>query len=287
MFFRTLPYPDIFTKNAHGYILATYCEHYFFYHCSFVMTSSSQRSQIALVGYGSMGKELERLAGQYGCSVEAVFSSKRPLSRSTIEERSFDVAIDFSLPDAVLNNTKILAEQGKNIVLGTTGWMQHKSEIENIVQQNNTALIWGTNFSVGVQIFNRVARLAAELAARFDDYDLAIHELHHTRKRDSPSGTALTLAEMVQEILPRKTTFLTDASQGRISPEALHISSTRIGEVPGTHTLYLDALPDTIEITHRARNRSGFAIGALRAARWIEGKQGMMEFSNVFEYLHE
>lgn len=251
------------------------------------MTSSSQRSQIALVGYGSMGKELERLAGQYGCSVEAVFSSKRPLSCSTIEERSFDVAIDFSLPDAVLNNTKILAEQGKNIVLGTTGWMQHKSEIENIVQQNNTALIWGTNFSVGVQIFNRVARLAAELAARFDDYDLAIHELHHTRKRDSPSGTALTLAEMVQEILPRKTTFLTDASQGRISPEALHISSTRIGEVPGTHTLYLDALPDTIEITHRARNRSGFAIGALRAARWIEGKQGMMEFSHVFEYLHE
>lgn len=247
---------------------------------------SSSPTRIALVGYGSMGKELERLAPQYGCAVRSIFTTKRPLTSATIQEQPFDVAIDFSIPTTVLTNTRLLAENGKNIILCTTGWMQHKSAIEEIILSSNTALVWGTNFSVGVQIFNRVARVAAELAAQFDDYDIAIHELHHTRKLDSPSGTALSLASIVQSAVQRKTTILGDTAHGRIAADALHVSSTRVGETPGTHTLYLDAVPDTIEITHRARNRGGFAIGALRTARWIVGKQGMMEFSEVFEQLH-
>ncbi len=238
--------------------------------------------RIALVGYGSMGKELERLAPRYGCVVEQIFSTRRPLQSTQINDLSFDVAIDFSLPSAVLDNAQILAEHGKNIVLGTTGWMAHREALGELIGKKNIGLVWGTNFSVGVQIFSHLVRMAAEFANKFDEYDVALHELHHTRKIDAPSGTALSLAQIVQAAMPQKTSLLTDTTDGRIAPEALHVSSTRVGETPGTHTLYLDALPDTIELTHRARNRSGFAIGALRAARWIDGKQGMMEFSEIF-----
>lgn len=242
--------------------------------------------RIALVGYGSMGKELERLAPQYACHVEQIFTAKRPLSSASAADLNFDVAIDFSLPVTVLENTRFLANHGKNIVLGTTGWMQHKGTLAAIVHESNIGLVWGTNFSVGVQIFSHLVRAAAEFAERFDDYDVALHELHHTRKLDSPSGTALSLAALIQDALLRKTTLLTDTSHGRIAPEALHISSTRVGETPGTHTLYIDSSADTIEIIHRARNRSGFAIGALRTAQWLRGREGMMEFSEVFPQLH-
>jgi 4-hydroxy-tetrahydrodipicolinate reductase len=250
------------------------------------MDTTSTPVRIALVGYGSMGKELERLAPQYACTVEQIFTSKRPLSRIQASDMNFDVAIDFSLPGNVLDNVRFLAEHGKSVVLGTTGWMQHKDTLAAIVRESRIGLVWGTNFSVGVQIFSHLVRAAAEFAQRFDDYDVALHELHHTRKLDSPSGTALSLAALVQEALPRKTTLLPNTSHGRIAPEALHVSSTRLGETPGTHTFYLDSLPDTIELTHRARNRSGFAIGALRTARWLQDKQGMMEFSEVFPQLH-
>lgn len=261
--------------------------HFPFFATTMHNTSPSAPVRIALVGYGSMGKELERLAPQYGCQVIQIFTGKRPLSGTQAPDLDFDVAIDFSLPVSVLENTRFLAEQGKNIVLGTTGWMQHKDSLAAIVQKSGIGLVWGTNFSVGVQIFSHLVRAAAEFAHRFEEYDVALHELHHTRKLDSPSGTALSLAALVQEALPRKSVLLPDTSHGRIAKEALHVSSTRVGETPGTHTLYLDSLPDTIEITHRARNRSGFAIGALRTARWLNnGHQGMMEFGEVFPRLH-
>lgn len=250
------------------------------------MNKTSAPVRIALVGYGSMGKELERLASHYACQMEQIFTAKRPLSSAQAKDMNFDVAIDFSLPTTVLENVGFLANHGKNIVLGTTGWMQHKEALTTIVRESGIGLVWGTNFSVGVQIFSHLVRAAAEFAGRFDDYDVALHELHHTRKLDSPSGTALSLAALIQEALPRKAALLTDTSHGRIASEALHVSSTRVGETPGTHTFYLDSLPDTIEITHRARNRSGFAIGALRTAQWLRGRQGMMEFSEVFPQLH-
>ncbi len=234
---------------------------------------------LALVGYGAMGKELERLAAQAHCRVDAVFDADHPID----VQAAFDVAIDFSLPGAVLHNVRTLAAMKKNIVLGTTGWSEHATEIRRIVQDAGVGLIYGSNFSVGVQMFFRIVRAAARLANAHEDYDVFMHELHHTRKADSPSGTALTLAHILLDELDRKTDLLGETSHGKIVPGALHVSSTRGGEIPGTHTVYIDSIADTIELTHRARNRSGFALGALRAAHWIHGKTGVYDFSEVFE----
>jgi len=234
---------------------------------------------IALVGYGSMGRELERLAPQTGCRVDAVFDTEHPLDT---QAGGFDIAIDFSRPDAVLSTVRMLATLKKNIVLGTTGWAQHKEEIRTLVEEAGIGLVHGSNFSVGVQMFFRIVRAAAKIANAHTDYDAFLHEMHHVRKADSPSGTALTLARILLDELDRKTELLTETSHGKIAPEALHVTSSRGGEIPGTHTVYLDSIADTIELTHRARNRSGFALGALRAAHWIHGKKGMYDFSEVF-----
>ncbi len=229
-----------------------------------------------------MGKELERLADQYGCRVQQIFTSKRPLVSAFQTDLDFDVAIDFSKPDAVLANTRFCAEHGKHIVIGTTGWAAQKSDLEAIISNASIGAVWGANFSVGVLMFMRIVEAAATLANRYDEYDAALHELHHHRKLDSPSGTALALADILQQNLDRKTTLLEETSHGRISPDALHVSSTRVGEIPGTHTVYFDSLADTLELTHRARNRSGFAIGALRAARWVAGKRGLFDVRDIF-----
>lgn len=237
---------------------------------------------VALVGYGAMGRELERLAPQSGCRVDAVFDEQRPLHA---EHQNFDVAIDFSLPSAVLGNVRTLAAMKKNIVLGTTGWTDHAEEIRRVVDDAGVGLVYGSNFSVGVQMFFRIVRAAARLAHAHPDYDVFMHELHHVRKADSPSGTALTLAQVLVDEVGRKKDVLVETSHGKITPTALHVSSTRGGDIPGTHTVYLDSVADTIELTHRARNRSGFALGALRAAHWIHGKIGFFDFSDIFDEL--
>lgn len=244
------------------------------------MVVSPDSLAIALVGYGGMGKELERLAPQTGCSVAAVFDTERPLTR---EAGGFDVAIDFSLPGAVVENVRTLAALKKNIVLGTTGWAEHRDEIVALVEEAGIGLVYGSNFSVGMQMFFRIVRAAARLANAHEEYDVFLHEIHHVRKADSPSGTALTLAHLLLEELDRKSELLAETSHGKIAPDVLHVTSARGGEVNGTHTVYLDSLADTIELTHRAKNRSGFALGALSAAKWIAGKKGLYDFSEVFE----
>ena len=250
--------------------------------------SLSDTLPIALVGYGTTGKEIERLAERYDCEVRQIFTSRRPLDGASDAEMNFEVAIDFSVPSATLGNARFLAARGKAVVLGATGWYSAEAmkELEEIIHRADGSLVWGTNFSVGVQILNRLARRAAEEIARFEEYDIALHELHHARKIDAPSGTALTLAKILQEALPRrKTEILAETSRGRIPSATLHVSSTRVGDTPGTHTLYIDSPADTIEITHRARNRSGFAAGALRAAHWARRHKGVKEFSEIFDDL--
>lgn len=245
------------------------------------MNNNTQNTlPIALVGYGGMGRELEALAARAHCRVTAIFNEEHPL---TAAATGFDVAIDFSLPNAVLHNVHTLASLQKDIVLGTTGWGASAGEVHAIVEQAGIGLVYGSNFSIGMQMFLRVVRAAARLANAHADYDAFLHEIHHTRKADSPSGTALTLADVLLHELERKTELLTETSHGRIAPEALHVTSARGGEIAGTHTVTLDSIADTIELTHRAKNRSGFALGALRAAHWIRGKTGMYDFSDVFE----
>jgi 4-hydroxy-tetrahydrodipicolinate reductase len=269
---------------------------------------TSRPLRIALIGYGTMGKEIERLAPRHGCEITQIFTSAQPLvyerlSIGTAAELDasltslrtgfdtdfgFDVAIDFSTPASVGDNVRTLTALGKNVVIGTTGWFGQKESallacsIQQSVLQASTGAVWGANFSVGVQMFFRIVQAAAELASTHEDYDLALHEVHHRRKLDSPSGTAAVLAEIVQHAVQRKTSLLVGKADGRIAQNALHSTSTRVGDVPGTHTLYLDSAADTLELTHRARNRSGFASGALRAARWIHGKQGWYDFADIF-----
>lgn len=235
--------------------------------------------KIALIGYGSMGKEIEAVAIENNIIITDIFDIDKPLQIDAVY--NFDVAIDFSMPTAVLDNTRILAYHKKNIVIGTTGWMENKENIFRIAIENNIGLLYGSNFSIGIQIFNKLVAQAASLISEINDYDIMLHELHHKRKKDSPSGTALAIAQIILKNNSRKTKILSDTSYEKIDPANLHVTSTRGGEIAGTHTVYLDSSADTIEITHRAKNRRGFAIGAISAAKWIFNKQGIYNFDDI------
>lgn len=237
--------------------------------------------KIAILGYGNMGREIERLAEERRIEVTEIFDIDRPIYKH--ERHDFDVAIDFSSPSAVLKNVETLGHIKKNLVIGTTGWKDQQSEVENLVNQSGIGAVYGSNFSIGMQIFYKIVERAAQLANNVSDYDVAIHELHHKRKVDSPSGTALVLSEIILKEFFRKNEVLQETSHGAISPHALHVSSMRLGEATGTHTIYIDSLADTIELTHRSKNRSGFALGALAAAEWIHGKTGFYNLRDVFE----
>jgi len=181
--------------------------------------------------------------------------------------RACDVAIDFSVADMVPRNAEACARAGVPLVVGTTGWQTRVAEVRSLVIEHDGALIYGANFSVGVQVFYRIAARAAELFRGLDSYDGFIEEAHHKRKRDAPSGTAVQLRNLVAEGLKRE----------------VPVVSTRAGYIPGTHRLGFDSAADQITLTHTARSREGFAAGALVAAGWIVGRKGFYEFSEVFD----
>jgi 4-hydroxy-tetrahydrodipicolinate reductase len=178
-----------------------------------------------------------------------------------------EVAVDFSVADMVPKNAEACARAGVPLVVGTTGWQSRVADVQRIVTECDGALIYGANFSVGVQVFYRIAARAAELFRGLESYDAFIEEAHHKRKRDAPSGTAVQLRDIVA------------ADLGREVP----VTSTRAGYIPGTHRLGFDSAADQITLTHTARSREGFAAGALLAARWIVGRKGMYEFAEVFD----
>ncbi len=232
-----------------------------------------------------MGKEIERCAPGENMEIVLRFDHQHPLP-ADMPATPFDVAIDFTLPDAAPGNIRRLLEWNRPIVVGTTGWLDALPEVEKLVQQGEGRVMWASNFSVGVQAFFRVVQQAATLFNQLERYDVALHEEHHVRKADSPSGTAHTIAETLLERIARKSRILTEASHGQIPSDTLHVSSRRVGETVGTHIVTFDAEADTIEVVHRAKNRSGFALGALVAARWIVNAQpGLYRFDDVFEEL--
>ncbi len=237
---------------------------------------------IILMGYGRMGMEIERVAVQRGHSISARFDVDHPAEGA---EMKGDVVIDFSTADALFYNLSLAFDNKLPIVVGTTGWNDKLPAVRALVEQTQSSLIYSSNFSVGMQIFQRVVQRAAELVNNSSEYDLMLHEIHHKRKVDSPSGSALSLASLILEAVDRKSTIQTETSHGRIDESALHVSSTRVGEVAGTHTVLLDSEADSIELTHRAKNRTGFALGSVLAAEWIVKNPGFHEFSTVFDSL--
>ncbi|MCA1949709.1 MAG: 4-hydroxy-tetrahydrodipicolinate reductase [Treponema sp.] len=233
---------------------------------------------IALIGYGKMGHMIEAAALERQHRIAAYvdpvvspakgFTSVAEMLASGIQ---IDVAIEFTRPDTAISNIEALVNARLPVVVGTTGWYAGLPEIAQKVQEKETSLLWSSNFSIGVQLFFRIASYAAKLFNEYEEYDVGGFEAHHNKKADSPSGTAKTLVERALKELDRKTTPVYDTLNRPPRPEELHFSSLRVGSVPGTHSLFFDSTADTIELTHTARSREGFARGAVRAAEWLVG----------------
>ena len=253
--------------------------------------------KIAIIGYGKMGKIVERIALEQGHTVVAIVESLpqdfnppsgAPLYRAIAESGDLcgaETAIEFTQPDTALVHIKALAEKKIPAVIGTTGWHDRLDEARRVVEQAGTSLIWASNFSLGVNIFYHIAWYAAQLADSFPEYDVGGFESHHNKKLDSPSGTAKTLVEGVLARMKRKNTAVWETLDRRPQPGELHFPSLRVGSVPGTHSLFFDSPADTIEITHTARSREGFASGAIRAAQWLPGRKGFFTIDDMLKDL--
>jgi 4-hydroxy-tetrahydrodipicolinate reductase len=226
--------------------------------------------KIALIGYGAMGHLVGKLAVEQGHEIAItidVDDAAKSVDKLADALDGSDVAIDFSIAAAVLKNAHASAIAGVPLVVGTTAWLHELPKVKSIISENDGALVYGSNFSVGAQVFFRIAQFAAGLFQHLESYDAFIEEAHHKRKADAPSGTALQLGKIVSDHL------------GRDVP----ISSTRAGHIPGTHRVGFDSSADQIRLEHVARSREGFALGALMAAKWIIGRKGVYEYAEVFD----
>lgn len=239
---------------------------------------------IAIVGYGKMGHEIEKLAKEKGITIKSIIDPKiGEATHKEINEESLkdvDVAIDFTHPDSAVENIKKVSALGRNMVVGTTGWYDRMDDVKKIIEKANTGLIWSGNFSVGVNIFFKIIENAAEVMNKFNDYDVFVHEFHHNQKADSPSGTAVMIGKILTENIERKNKVVTEELKRKINPEELHVSSTRSGSIPGTHIVGFDSKADTIELKHTARGRQGFALGAVMAAEWVKDKKGFFDIND-------
>jgi len=225
---------------------------------------------LAILGHGKMGRLIEQLAPEFGFEVRARFTTVDVDSLSADTLRGAHIAVEFTTPHAAPHNLLRLASLGVNTVCGTTGWLEHLPEVRSAVASAGTALVWSANFSVGVNVFLQTVGRAATFFAKYPEYDAWGWEIHHSAKKDAPSGT---LAKLADEI--RKSGYT----------RALTLTANRAGAHPGTHEIGFDSAADTITLRHTARSREGFARGALRAAKWIAGKKGVYEFREILDQL--
>jgi 4-hydroxy-tetrahydrodipicolinate reductase len=239
--------------------------------------------KIALIGYGKLGHQIEQIAQTKGHEIIAKFSSQSPPIQESKETlQNVDVCIDFSSPYCVVDNIKALAEQGKSVVVGTTGWYDQLNEVKDYVLNTNIGFLYAPNFSIGMLRFMQIIKEAAKLFNKLPEYDVGGMEIHHNQKVDSPSGTAETLANILLEELKRKRSVVYETLDREIAPSELHFASLRCGSTPGTHTIYFDSPNDTIELTHRVRDRAGLARGAVAAAEWLRNKKGFYSLNDMF-----
>jgi len=237
--------------------------------------------KIALLGYGKIGKEIEKVALGRNHEIVLVIDVSNLEALTGENLRQADVAIDFSAPGSAFSNIVACFEAGIPVVCGTTGWLDQMEEVKTMCRQRNQTFFYASNFSLGVNVFFAVNRYLASIMDQLDDYDVWLKEIHHIHKQDAPSGTALSLAVDIIAALGRKSSWeLNKASES----SSLKISAVREGEVPGTHTITYDSPVDTLEISHVAKSRKGFALGAVLAAEFIRDRKGVFEMKDMIGF---
>ena len=251
--------------------------------------------KIALIGYGKMGKEIERVALNRGHEIVCIIDVNNQENFDSAAFKSADVAIEFTTPMVAYTNYMKTFKAGVKLVSGSTGWMaEHGEEVKRLCTESGKTLFWSSNFSLGVAVFSAVNKYLAKIMNRFPAYDVTMSETHHIHKLDTPSGTAITLAEGIIENLDRKDKWVkgtfrapdgTVSGTDRCDARELPVSSIREGEVPGIHTIRYDSEADSITITHDAKNRKGFALGAVLAAEYTVEHHGYLGMSDLFPFL--
>lgn len=244
--------------------------------------------KIALIGYGKMGKLLERFAQERGHEICITIDADNASDIRSERFKEADVAIEFSVPHAALEHIYDAFEADVPIVVGTTGWYDELAAVEQKCRAGNNTLLYASNFSVGVNVFFYVNKVLARLMNSYSQYDVQVEEIHHTQKLDAPSGTAITIAEGILDGLERKNTWVNEVigQQDDVitKPNELLIESHRIEEVPGTHTVIYSSEVDELEFKHTAHSRAGFALGAILAAEWLHGKKGFYSIQDMFDF---
>ena len=221
--------------------------------------------KIALIGHGGMGKAVEKIALERGHEIVAIIEAG-----DAVDFAGADIAIDFSLAESVFENTKAAAEAGIPLILGSTGWYENIDEVSELAK--NIPCLWSSNFSIGVNLYFKIIEEASKLVNKFDEYDIWGHEIHHHNKADSPSGTAKTLSEILLKNIDRKDKIFEEKLDRKREDNEIHFSSVRGGPVNFAHTIAFDSAADKVLISHEARNRDGYALGALKAAEWLAQK---------------
>ncbi|HWW37991.1 4-hydroxy-tetrahydrodipicolinate reductase [Pedobacter sp.] len=244
--------------------------------------------KIALLGYGKMGQIIERFALERGHEVVLKINIDNLEELTTSNLRKADMAIDFSAPDAALGNIYACFEANLPVVVGTTGWYGELQKVKDDCLSSNNTLLYGSNFSIGVNIFFYINEMLAKVMNNYPAYDVQVEEIHHTQKLDAPSGTAMTIAEGIIDQLDAKKEWVNELEgtpfNDVLKNDQLLITSQRIEHVPGTHTVIYSSEVDDIELKHTAHSRAGFALGAVVAAEWLKDKQGFYNIADIFNF---
>lgn len=237
--------------------------------------------KIALVGYGKMGQTIEKIAKERGHDISFVIDSPNLEDIHLINPSNTDAVIEFTHPDAAFNNIATLIKNDLKVVCGTTGWLERKAEIEQMTENSNAAFFYASNYSIGVNIFFKLNEYLSQLMNGQEDYTIRMEEVHHTQKKDAPSGTAITLAEGSIGKIDRLSTWVKEKAN---NAHELPIASVRKDDVPGTHTVTFESEIDRIDITHTAHTRKGFALGAVLVAEWIKDKKGVLSMNDFLPF---
>jgi 4-hydroxy-tetrahydrodipicolinate reductase len=244
--------------------------------------------RIAILGYGKMGRIIEQFATERGHDIVLKVNVDNTEDLTLANLKKADVAIDFSTPDSALSNIELCFDAGVPVVVGTTGWYGHLQTVKNKCEEGNNTLLYASNFSIGVNVFFFVNKVLAKIMNRYPQYEVQVEEIHHTQKIDSPSGTAMTIAEGILSELDRKNEWVNEligsGEEFIVKPDQLLIESHRIEDVPGTHTVIYSSEVDDIEFKHKAHSRAGFALGAVLAAEWLEDKTGFYNITDMFDF---